>query len=259
MATLIIIPPKAIPHFDTLLCPKSGSYKKVLPENLKTITTLSLDHLKKEGIEPKRGDIIKFIEDVNTMIVHPEHYDNYFFRNKILILIFNGCIFENINFDYSLFGNIPQSYQFPEFPINHWNGIFDEPLIWFDYLPYRDTIIENLTVDIPNELIIEKNGNGEFYSWITLGLNVKIHLIIVNGRTTIDVVKKMFSDDKYCAIHQYENDIKDLSCILTYSRKYAGSRSQYIQSSDLLFLNILSDEPESDYDSEDDEKMILDN
>jgi signal peptidase I len=230
MASFIIIPPKLVPNFNSMI-KRKGLNKEALPEYLETFTLIFLNHSKKEGIYPKRGDVVKFIDYEDITIVHRDNYWKFKYYVGMLTLIFNGCLLENI-FRYFA---IPTTYQFPEFPIRYWEGIFNVPLIWFDYRPYRKTIIKNLTVDIPKEFVIKKNEEADFYSWILIGLDVKIHFII-NG-ADIDYVIKIFSDEKSCAIYQHDNNCCEQPRVNTYFRKYCGSINRYVQADNIIFFD----------------------
>jgi hypothetical protein len=234
MANLIIIPLEIAPDYGKIKDFVKSDRIEITPEGVDIISTFTLKHLNDHHITPKRGDIIKFIDGVKTRIV-PQNLQKCYTEGPGIIFIFNGCILENIDYEYSVYGHIPRTYQFPEFPIDHWKNMCN--LIWFDYRPYRDTIIKNLTPDIPQNYVISKEMNIDYYSWIVLGLDVKINFIIITDRN-IDDVKDIITSDKTNILYAHENNLKQPEeYVLLYST-YNTSFNNYTSADDLIFLMI---------------------
>jgi hypothetical protein len=115
----------------------------------------------------------------------------------------------------------PYGYQFPEFPLDYWNNIkcfenkifiggkyISKPFVhelWFDYRSYQKIMANNLTMEKPQDVIIEvHDGLNDMYTWITIGMNVTIYFIIKhthwNG-LNISGVKKKLLNINLCAPH----------------------------------------------------------
>jgi hypothetical protein len=162
------------------------SKEKFLPRSIKLYQKFDLNdftekvqkYLAEHSVTLSRGDIVKFSYDDFDGVQSNELENDVLYNDK---LIFNGYELEflSINLGYP---NIPYTYQFPEFQINHWvKSIYYCCIVWFDYRPYREEMIRNITFNIPTELYPTKclfsHDETIIITWVTIGLDVKVYFI----------------------------------------------------------------------------------
>jgi hypothetical protein len=189
MANLIVLPKSCIPNYTGLIS----------DNNFQELTEHALNHLAKYNIHPRRGDIVQFVKSDVTDVFGEKQGFPY----DPNVTIFNGYVLERLIIsEYTPIITKPCGYQFPEFPLNYWNKVLFinhliraggqyivkpvSHLVWFDYRPYQKVMAENLTKEKPLDIIIEHdNNNVEMYTWITIGMNVKVYFIIKRTYNTV--------------------------------------------------------------------------
>jgi hypothetical protein len=183
--------------------------KEELRPNIDQINDHLLSYLNGENIVLHRGDIIRFGK-VNNVIINPSISNSIKINYYTGEYIFDGFKLEPFDVKLFLFGDLPCTYQFPEFPINHfWVNALNHR-VWFDYRPYRQQMIDNLTFEKPEHIkIIQDSGKIDAYSFIVMGLNVKIYFVFLDfcRMNNLNVVKNIIRDDRYYALDYFEDKL----------------------------------------------------
>jgi hypothetical protein len=246
MANLIFLPKNCIPNYTILIS----------DNNFQELTEHALNHLGKYNIHPRRGDIVQFVKS-DVTDVFGEKQDFPYGPNGTRLTIFNGYVLEQLIIsEYTAIITKPHGYQFPEFPLNYWDKVLFinhfiraggqyivklvPHLVWFDYRPYREVMAGNLTMEKPLDIIIENdNRTVEMYTWITIGMNVKVYFIIERTYNTIfhiDYIREKIMDINLCAFHYIDKNKRPSSdCLKMYNHEFTYP-SKYKKSDNIIFL-----------------------
>jgi hypothetical protein len=242
MAHLIVVPKLIIENFEMFMR-TDNLWDPLSTEKYTILTAKTLEHLRQHDIEPRRGDIVYFTDENKTKIVKKSKYYKFEVINYKRNTIYDGILLQHFQYNSPFAGVLPCTYQFPDFPINYWLsilGIYHN--IWFDYRPYREAITRNMTNNIPDELFIDPTNrydDDDLYTWFTMGLDVKIHFIIIKWpRQDIDDIKYIFDSDDCYAIGQLERGIvpKTFVRTLAYEPIPEGQQRKYVSSDNIIII-----------------------